>query len=151
MGTESVCAMVPPSRFGLYLKCRSFRKSPAFFRTKTHRQALVSVDETRADVVQLFTNLFRIMDRKLGSGAYGEVWMAVDILHKRQMACKVVELRKSPQGRSGNGTFWREVDLLKDISHVRENIPLSTPAHKFFSQTSCMSSVSSLRRKSCTI
>ena len=129
MGTESVCAMVPPSRFGLYLKLRSVRTNPAFFRTKTHRQALNSVDEAKADVVQLFMNLFRITDRKLGSGAYGEVWMAVDILHKRQMACKVVELSRSPQGRSGKGTIWREVDLLKDISHVRKHIPLSTHAH----------------------
>ena len=129
MVTESVCAMVPPSRFGPYLKLRSVRTNPAFFRTKIHRQALNSIDETRADVVQLFMNLFRIMDRKLGSGAYGEVWMAVDILHKRQVACKVVELSKSPQGRSGKGIIWREVDLLKDISHVRKDIPLSTLAH----------------------
>ena len=129
MGTESVCAMVPPSRFGLYLKLRSVWTNPAFFRTKTHRQALNSVEEAKADVVQLFMNLFRITDRKLGSGAYGEVWMAVDILHKRQMACKVVELSRSPQGRSAKGTIWREVDLLKDISHVRKRIPLSTHAH----------------------
>lgn len=63
------------------------------------------------------------MDRKLGSGAYGEVWMAVDVLRKRQMACKVVKLNESSQRRPGNisftGNFWREVDLLKDISHVR--------------------------------
>ena len=49
--------------------------------------------------------------------------MAVDVLRKRQMACKIVKLSRSSQRRSGNisfaGTFWREVDLLKDISHVR--------------------------------
>ena len=56
--------------------------------------------------------------------------MAVDILHNRQMACKVVTLNKSTQGwsRQANfsGTFWREVDLLKDISHVRKETPFLT-------------------------
>ncbi|CAD6582985.1 MAG: hypothetical protein ASARMPRED_001122 [Alectoria sarmentosa] len=64
---------------------------------------------------------FRITDRKLGSGAYGEVWMAVDIFRQRQMACKVVKLDKSPQKWTGkvnlSGTLWREVDLLKNITH----------------------------------
>ena len=50
--------------------------------------------------------------------------MAVDVLRRRQMACKIVKLNRSSQKRSGKlsfaGKFWREVDLLKDISHVRE-------------------------------
>ena len=50
--------------------------------------------------------------------------MAVDVLRKRQVACKIVKLNKLSQRRSGKlsfaGTFWRKVDLLKDISHVRE-------------------------------
>ena len=49
--------------------------------------------------------------------------MAVDVLRKRQMACKIVKLNRSSQRRSEKisfaGNFWREVDLLKDISHVR--------------------------------
>ena len=52
--------------------------------------------------------------------------MAVDVLRKRQMACKMVKLNGSSQRRSGKvsftGSFWREVDLLKDISHVRGQI-----------------------------
>ena len=50
--------------------------------------------------------------------------MAVDVLRKRQVACKIVKLNRSSQRRSGKlsfaETFWREVNLLKDISHVRE-------------------------------
>lgn len=93
------------------------------------------------------------MDRKLGSGAYGEVWMTIDLLHKRQMACKIVKPNKSPQWQLNRvnllNTFWREVDLLRDISHVRNEFPLLTHAHHVFSQTFCTSSVSSLRRRSC--
>lgn len=90
-------------------------------------------------------NLFRVSDRKLGSGAYGEVWMAVDIACKRQMACKMVKLGTSPQKRSGRVSFseplWREVELLKDLSHVRKEVPLSTLAHQMSSQTLYMLNV----------
>ena len=43
--------------------------------------------------------------------------MAVDVLRKRQMACKIVKLRAGEI--NSVETFWREVDLLKEISHVR--------------------------------
>lgn len=89
----------------------------------------------------------------MGSGAYGGVWMAVDIARKRQMACKMVKLGKSPQQQSGRVRFseplWREVDLLKDISHVRKAAPLWILAHQMFSQTSYMSSVYSLPKTIC--
>ena len=120
---------------------------------KTQKQALNSFGEIRADVFQLFMNLFRIRDQKLGSGAYGEVWMAVDTLHQRQVACKIVKLNKSPGNRSGKASFsakfWREVDLLKDISHVSKEFLLLTLAHQMFSQTFCTSNVSSSQRKDC--
>lgn len=111
------------------------------------------MDGTWADVLQLFMNLFKVTDRKLGSGAYGEVRMAVDTYHKRQMACKMVKLGKSPYQRSGrvsfSGSLWREVDLLKDISHVGQNISLSTLAYQMSSQTLYTLSVSSSPRIIC--
>lgn len=79
--------------------------------------------------------------------------MAVDNFCQRQMACKIVKLDRSPQKRTGgvslSGPRWREVDLLKDISHVRNEIPLLNLAHQLFSQISYTSSVSSSPRKSC--
>lgn len=153
MGIKSACAMVPPLPFGLYVEVQSVRKTPVLSKRKTQRQDVNFVDETRADLSQLFMNLFRITDRKMGSGAYGEVWMAVDRARKRQMACKVVKLGKSPQKQSGSVSFseslWREVELLKDISHVRKAVPLSTVAHKMSSQISYTSSVSFSRRETC--
>ena len=83
---------------------------------------------TRADMLQLFSNLFKVTDRKLGSGAYGEVRMAIDVAHERQMACKMVKLGKSPHQRLGRVRYsepvWREVELLKNIRHVSREIPI---------------------------
>lgn len=63
--------------------------------------------------------------------------MAVDRDRQRQMACKVVKMGKSPQRQF----LWREVELLKDISHVRKVLPLSTLADQTSSQISYTSSV----------
>ncbi|KAI9729989.1 MAG: hypothetical protein M1834_006187 [Cirrosporium novae-zelandiae] len=38
-----------------------------------------------------------ITDRKLGAGAFGKVYMAIDHSTKRQLACKIVDLRKLQQ------------------------------------------------------
>lgn len=79
--------------------------------------------------------------------------MAVEHYHKRQMACKMVKLGKSPYQRSGrvscSGSLWREVDLLKDLSHVSRSISLSTLAYEMSSQTLYTSSVSSSPRIIC--
>ena len=78
------------------------------------------------NVSQLFMNLVRVTNRKLGSGGCGEVWMAVDNIRKCQMACKIVKLEKPVRQRAGRTrsteTVWREVELLKDISHVRKEV-----------------------------
>ncbi len=76
-------------------------------------------------------------DRKLGSGISGRVFMVVDRFRRRQMACKIVQLQKCHadhiNGDRQNGSpgmigdlrrsakIWREVDLLKDLSHVCES------------------------------
>lgn len=79
--------------------------------------------------------------------------MAVDIVRQRQMACKIVKLYESPQKRSGRVSFsgpqWREVDLLKNLSHVRTENLLLDLAYRIISQTSYTSSVSSSPRKTC--
>lgn len=105
------------------------------------------INEIRADFSQLFMNLFRVTDRKLGSGAFGEVRMAVDIVCKRQVACKMIRLGMSSRKRSGRVSLseplWREVELLKDLSHVRKEVFSSNLAHPIPSQTLYTLSVSS--------
>ena len=48
--------------------------------------------------------------------------MAIDCLNQRQVACKIVSLRKPTLmwGQQKDFAFrlWQEVNLLKDISHV---------------------------------
>ncbi|KAI4236776.1 MAG: hypothetical protein LQ349_002330 [Xanthoria aureola] len=83
-----------------------------------------------------FDNVFTITDRKLGSGFSGRVYMAIDRhLRHGQLACKIVQLKKchthdshkcsnyskstaKPLGhRPQTARIWREVDLLKELSH----------------------------------
>lgn len=83
-------------------------------------------------------------DRKLGSGTSGRVFMVIDRVWRRQMACKIVQLKKCqghkvydyhncykapdlPGQQYQQAKFWREVDILKDLSHVSpEKLLLST-------------------------
>ena len=85
-------------------------------------------------------HLYRVTERKLGAGAYGDVYLAVSLAQQRQLTCKVVDLRKLrlKEGRAErertkwlrgtvarkgivdqrvNRTF-REVEILKDLDHV---------------------------------
>ena len=68
-------------------------------------------------------NLYTITNRELGAGAFGKVHMAIDCLYQRQVACKIVNLKKPTLmwGQQKDFAFrlWQEVNLLKDISHVR--------------------------------
>ena len=88
-------------------------------------------------------HLYRVTDRKLGAGAYGHVYLAVCLAQQKQLACKIVNLRKlrfkeekeerertegterlrgivprrSIVDQRVNRTF-REVEILKDLDHV---------------------------------
>lgn len=96
------------------------------------------VDQTNR--LQSFNTLYSVSNRELGSGSNGQVFMAIDNWRRRQVACKIVALKKPARERSeGQETslnasshrrnreakgaefaakLRREVDLLKDISHV---------------------------------
>ncbi|KAL8727978.1 MAG: hypothetical protein Q9181_005506 [Wetmoreana brouardii] len=82
-----------------------------------------------------FDNLFMMTNRKLGSGISGRVFMVIDRFWRRQMACKIVQLKachgnevhgylglstapRPPQDHSGRqARLWREVEILKELSH----------------------------------
>ena len=83
-------------------------------------------------IIQAFDNMYDVTDRKLGFGTSGCVFMAIDLFKQCQMACKVIQLRKChenqydndksakvPDVRAQQSKAWREVDILKDLSHVR--------------------------------
>lgn len=53
---------------------------------------------------QTFSKRYVITDRLLGAGAYGKVYMAINSSQRRQLACKIVDLRKlRPQTRARIG------------------------------------------------
>jgi hypothetical protein len=70
---------------------------------------------------QYFEKVYNISDRRLGSGACGEVYMAIEQSRHAQLACKIVDLRRlksSPQttlGRSDSaaaaGAFSNRVQM----------------------------------------
>ncbi len=89
--------------------------------------ACLSIDNLKS-----FNNLYIVTDRKLGAGGTGQVFMAIDVWNRCQVACKIVNLIKpigkqaEEQQQPGSALktelqikLWREVDLLKHISHVR--------------------------------
>lgn len=45
-------------------------------------------------MMQNFEKEYVVSDRKLGSGASGQVFMAIEQSKRRQLACKMVDLRK---------------------------------------------------------
>ena len=78
----------------------------------------------RADLVQekeipSFSNLYRVKNRILGSGMYGKVLLVEDRFRQKQKVCKVVRLKWShpPYEDFPVDKLWREIDLLRDISH----------------------------------
>lgn len=48
--------------------------------------------------------------------------MAIDCFRSRQVACKIVDLKEHKRANDNDfaSRVWREVDLLKDLSHVRK-------------------------------
>lgn len=56
--------------------------------------------------------------------------MAIDRFNQRQVACKIVPLRNHNRSRSQeeelSRKLWREVDILKHISHVSKPVSYVT-------------------------
>ncbi|KAL8638410.1 MAG: hypothetical protein Q9228_004432 [Teloschistes exilis] len=84
--------------------------------------------------LKAFDNLFAVTNRKLGSGISGRVFMVIDRVWRRQMACKIVQLKKChhgsdqdrsdasvrqglPRSLSQQARLWKEVYILKDVNH----------------------------------
>jgi hypothetical protein len=70
-----------------------------------------------------FDNQYSFSKRVLGVGGYGKVYMAWDTKVHKQVACKVVELRK-PAGsdeekfKKMKEMLMRELEILVGLSHV---------------------------------
>lgn len=122
----------------IFLSCSSTRKLPQIVESNKIQELekdvsyflhnnLFSVDSLKS-----FNNIYIITGRKLGVGGTGQVFMAMDIWNQCQVACKIVnlirplakEVEEQEKLRATIETgwqnkLWREVELLKHISHVR--------------------------------
>jgi serine/threonine protein kinase len=96
----------------------------------------------------------------LGSGVYGSVYLANDVLTQKQVACKIVDLRRKAVEPDGHGTpldgahkkevqafaeqekgvsqarkkLIREIEILSKLSHVRVNFSSGVVLANFHSQ-----------------
>lgn len=92
-------------------------------RSRSKRSDATGFDGHHADRWRAFMNLYTLIDRKLGDGAFGKVVMAIDCFRQRQTACKIVALKNPALLRAQKPAFGnrlrREADLLKDLSYIR--------------------------------
>lgn len=80
-----------------------------------------------------FVKRYSVTDRLLGSGHYGKVYLATEVATRRQLACKVVNLRAAAAAVSNDnladasaerttggkrGRLMREVEILTMLNHV---------------------------------
>ncbi|KAL8648199.1 MAG: hypothetical protein Q9226_006094 [Calogaya cf. arnoldii] len=112
------------------------RIPPSQLLTSTQMQEQEDPDCRQVLEKAAFDNVFTITDRKLGSGFSGRVFMAIDRqFEDGQLACKIVQLQKCHTHgshecsdfskakarmmghRAHAARIWREVDLLKELSH----------------------------------
>ncbi|PWY91433.1 serine/threonine protein kinase [Aspergillus sclerotioniger CBS 115572] len=64
-----------------------------FLRFTDPEQTQENVDPVRAQEMKILGSTYCITPRKLGSGAYGQVYMAYKKIDGQQLACKVIDLR----------------------------------------------------------
>ncbi|KAK1813110.1 hypothetical protein LTR12_012495 [Friedmanniomyces endolithicus] len=94
------------------------------------------LDSLRQEETKRFSSQFSVIDRVLGHGGHGSVFVAVKRSTSRQVACKIVEVpnitRAAPQAdftalaefnafqvrlRKKRADLTREYEILKDLSH----------------------------------
>jgi serine/threonine protein kinase len=75
-----------------------------------------------ANLMQHFEKEYVISDRKLGSGACGAVYMAIEQSRQTQLACKVVDLRRLKASPRKLG--WRESSRVVDDVDRQEQLDM---------------------------
>ncbi|EHA21201.1 hypothetical protein ASPNIDRAFT_133016, partial [Aspergillus niger ATCC 1015] len=78
------------------------------FSYQMHVQERLGIVMTKE--IQFFNNTYCVTPRRLGSGAYGQVYMAYNSISGQQLACKVINLRPL---RGGIIRVSRAADLVK--------------------------------------
>ncbi|KAF4999021.1 hypothetical protein FDECE_11637 [Fusarium decemcellulare] len=87
----------------------------------------------------LFANKYRVTDRCLGQGAEAVVCLANDVLRKKQLVCKIVNLDKI-QGKNAQEEIRRkfqEADILRQLRHpnILPYVDAITSPHSLYTFT----------------
>jgi serine/threonine protein kinase len=62
-----------------------------------------------------FCRDYIVTDRVLGAGAYGRVHMAIEQFQRKQLACKIVDLRKLPPPNRMAFGHWEQPAAAEDV------------------------------------
>ncbi|ODH51652.1 CAMK protein kinase [Paracoccidioides brasiliensis] len=105
------------------------------FQTWTERQRDIPFSEVQKKEMQHFERRYRITNRLLGCGAYGRVHMAISTKHRKQLACKIIDIgslkRRLSQIEVEKRTelhvprpaadvdAWQEIEKIKDWAERR--------------------------------
>ncbi|PGH01973.1 CAMK protein kinase [Blastomyces parvus] len=73
----------------------------------------VPFSEAQRKEMKRFEKRYKVSDRLLGCGAYGRVYMAVSMKHKKQLACKIIDL----------GNLRKRLQLIKRGKHTELRAP----------------------------
>ncbi|KKZ68287.1 hypothetical protein EMCG_06043 [[Emmonsia] crescens] len=99
------------------------------FQTGTEKQQEVPFSEVQRREMKHIERRYKITNRLLGCGAYGRVHMAVSMEHKKQLACKIIDIgglkKRLDRIELGKRTELRaprpaaEVDVQEEIEKVK--------------------------------
>ena len=66
---------------------------------------------------KVFTEVYKLHDKPLGSGAYGEVWLCNHLITNELRAVKILLKEGMPQEEIDNRSVFIEVEILKSLDH----------------------------------
>lgn len=72
------------------------------------------------DHQKLFADKYLLTNRCLGEGAEAAVYLAIDVITKKQLVCKLVNLDKQHSRSAGDvrRRTFQETDILRQLQHV---------------------------------
>ncbi|KAF7513282.1 hypothetical protein GJ744_009703 [Endocarpon pusillum] len=95
------------------------------FRQSTRQEAERQFDLTQECEMKHFEKEYNVSDRKLGSGACGAVFMAIEQSRRTQLACKIVDLRRlgvaprTQTSRCETAAATEEVDSRAQMAKIK--------------------------------
>ncbi|KAL9108926.1 MAG: hypothetical protein Q9227_006322 [Pyrenula ochraceoflavens] len=99
----------------------------------------IMFDDIQENEMDLFRERYNVTDRILGAGAFGQVFMAIEQSSKRQVACKIINLRKlaprprvkfGPRAEPAPATEVNDAEQLEKLHIWKEKIKVENAQKK---------------------